>query len=44
MYGTLWAFLPNIFCIVCDLGTLGVAWNIQVTGSLQIDDLFTDDS
>ena len=26
------------FCIVCDLGALGVAWKIQVTGSFQIDD------
>ena len=29
-----------IFCIVRDLGELGVARKIQVTSSLQIDDLF----
>ena len=33
-----------IFCIVHDLGAIGVAWKIQVMDSLQIDDLFMIDS
>ena len=36
--------LTNISCIVSDMGALGVARNIQIIGSLQVDDLFTTDS
>ena len=35
------SILACIFCIVLDLGTLGVAQKIYVMGSLQINDLFT---
>ena len=38
------SILACIFCIIRDLGTLGVAQKIQVMGSLQIDDLFIVDS
>ena len=36
--------LVCIFCIVCDLDALGATLKIQITGSLQIDDLFTTSS
>ena len=35
------SIIAYIFCIVRDLGALGVAQKIWVIGSLQIDDLFT---
>ena len=35
------SILACIFCVVHDLGALGVARNIQVMDSLQINDLFT---
>ena len=36
--------LTNIFCIVRDFSALGITRKIQITGSLQVDDLFTIDS
>ena len=41
MYYNLWSFLLGISYIVHELGALGVAWKVQVTGSLQVDDSFT---
>ena len=34
------SILAYIFCIVCNLGALGVTWKIQVMASLQIHDFF----
>ena len=36
--------LACIFCVVRELGTLGVAQQIYVMGSLHMDDLFTTSS
>ena len=38
------SIIAYIFCIVRDLGVVGVAWKIQVIGSLQMDDFFTTGS
>ena len=36
--------ITYIFYILHDLDALGIAWKIQVTDTLQIDNLFTIDS